>query len=260
MKLKRLSEVSLINQPSDGANVIIEDGGSLGKTTLSGGDDQKWHETSTTQLFSETVTTSTGQFGNEAELAYSSLIDVDTLIVTFNGTKYVCPRINLNGMIAYGGIGANGPDFSEYPFAIARLGVKNMVFVENPGSYTVSASAENTTYTDAFKNGVIANASMVVNFTGSGEGTYTADKTNDDIINAFYKGTLIVGFVLGQSVYDGIPFNIERVNTLGPTPEISFNAVVAKDNGDIYLYRIVSYSDETGDGYELMELLLKQAS
>lgn len=133
--------------------VCIPTGGSGG----GGSDDQKWHETTTTQFFSETVTTSTGEFGNEAELAYSSLIDADTLIVTFNGTEYVCPRINLNGMIAYGGIGADGPDFSEYPFAIARIEDKNMVFVENPGTYTVSASAENTTYTDAFKEGVTAN-------------------------------------------------------------------------------------------------------
>ena len=116
-----------------------------------------WKEEVAKQLFSEAVTTETGQFGNEAELAYSSPIDADTLIVTFNGTKYVCPRINLNGIIAYGGIGAKGPDFSEYPFAVARIEDKNMVFVENSGTYTVSASVENTTYTDAFKIGVNAN-------------------------------------------------------------------------------------------------------
>lgn len=182
--------------------VCIPTGGSGG-----GDDSQKWKEETPTQLFSEAVTTETGRFGNEAELAYSSPIDADTLIVTFNGTKYVCPRINLNGMIAYGGIGAEGTDFSEYPFAIARLGVKNMLFVENPGTYTVSASAEVTGYTDDFATGVntVVNVKRLIN------GVTTLDEASSALASGktmyFISGGHIyyVTYINSNGIVDFVP-------------------------------------------------------
>lgn len=99
---------------------------------------------------------------------------------------------------------------------------------------------------------------MIVNFTPSGEGKYTADKTNNDIINAFHSGIPIIGYILGESSDGGnagIPFSIECVNTDAPTPEISFNALVVI-SGTPWIHRLSSFSGETGDGYEMMEIKL----
>ena len=226
--------------------------------------DAKWHEATTTQLFSETVTTVDQSGVNRATLTYSEGINSDVLIVTFDGVEYTCPK-NTSGPVTYYGASydpsTGGFDFTDFPFGMYSMtdevsgDIINQIATETAGEHTVVVVGETTNYTDAFKNGVKANATMVVNFTVSGEGAYTADKTNADIINAFYNGTHIIGFVLGQNTYAGIPFNIEGVNTLGLTPEISFNAIVVVSN-TAHLYRISSYSDETGDGYELTDIPL----
>lgn len=222
-----------------------------------------WKEESTEELFNESVTTVEESGVISATLDYSGAIVSDPLIVVFDGVEYTCPK-NTSGGDTYYGAGYDPVtgqfDFTDFPFEINSMvdettgDIVNKIATETVGEHTVVASEKNTTYTDAFKNGVIANASMVVNFFGTGEGTYYADWGNDDIINAFYNGTRIVGVIQRQSPCDGILFNLERVNTNLPTPEISFNAVVVINNTDIRLHRLVSYSDATGDGYELQDL------
>ena len=95
---------------------------------------------SSTQLFSETVTTTSGQYGNSASLAYSSAIIVPTLYVTYDGDDYVCPAVEMNGTFSYGGMGEMGPDFTDYPFLITPINESNELFTETAGSHTISAS------------------------------------------------------------------------------------------------------------------------
>lgn len=71
-----------------------------------------------TELFSETVTTEdTGEGYSGADLPYHQ-ISADTITVIYDGTEYVCPRIDVNGDYFYGGGDALGPVFTEYPFCI----------------------------------------------------------------------------------------------------------------------------------------------
>ena len=112
-----------------------------------------------TQLFSETVTTVAGQRGNVGQLAYQSQIDSPSLTVTFDGADYVCDVINMDdGIWAYGGIGATGPDFTDYPFAIMSIvdgdAVDNMVYTETAGSHAISAASETLSVSDSFKSAV----------------------------------------------------------------------------------------------------------
>lgn len=112
-----------------------------------------------TQLFSETVTTVAGQRGNMGQLAYQSQIDSPSLTVTFDGADYVCDVINMDdGIWAYGGIGATGPDFTDYPFAIMSIVdvvTDNMIYTETAGSHTISAASETISVSDNFKGAVM---------------------------------------------------------------------------------------------------------
>lgn len=90
-----------------------------------------------TQLFSETVMTE----NNRGTLVYGSQIDAPTLTVTFDGTDYTCNVNNINESYAYGGVGATGPDFTNYPFALASGPVGNIVYTETTGTHTIAVAA-----------------------------------------------------------------------------------------------------------------------
>lgn len=92
-----------------------------------------------TQLFSETVTAVDQDGMYSATLVYSQLIDADTVTVTFDGTEYVCQRMDLYGEHFYGGFGETGPDFTDYPFAIESNGDTNTVYTETAGSHAIAA-------------------------------------------------------------------------------------------------------------------------
>lgn len=103
--------------------------------------DNGW-EVDSTQLFSETVTTADQDGIIMGMLAYGSQIDAPTLTVTFDGTDYTCDATDVDGSYAYGGIGEEGPDFTDYPFAIlsdVSVGGANFTYTETAGAHAVSA-------------------------------------------------------------------------------------------------------------------------
>lgn len=112
--------------------------------------DNGW-STEDVQLFSETVTTAAGMHGASAKLIYSNIITGDTITVTFNGTVYVCERIESYGHFYYGGLGTQGPDFSQYPFLISTETGNNTIYTENAGTYTVMVTSEQASISNGFK-------------------------------------------------------------------------------------------------------------
>ena len=104
-------------------------------------------ESSSQQLFSETVTTTLDpDYPDDpawGALAYSTLITADTLTVTFDGTDYVCEKLAMPDGNVYGGWGDDGADFTNYPFAIYSsefMGdINNSVATATGGTYTVVA-------------------------------------------------------------------------------------------------------------------------
>ena len=104
---------------------------------VEGGGGETWET-----VFEGSVTTEAGQHGNMATLDYSEIIDADTIKVTFGGVEYECERIDLgNTEYAYGGVGEQGFDFSQYPFVIMSssdsVEVANAIFTETAGTYTL---------------------------------------------------------------------------------------------------------------------------
>jgi len=104
--------------------------------------DRGW-DVETTELFSETVTTADDGSGNNvAVLSYEEPINADTITVTFDGTDYVCGRIDYNGGRFYGGFSTSpvGPDFTSYPFFIMNRANESTLYTETVGEHTVSAA------------------------------------------------------------------------------------------------------------------------
>lgn len=92
-----------------------------------------------TQLFNETVTTSDEGGINYGVLLYASQIESPTIIVTFNGTSYTCDATEEDGVYLYGApFGEQGPDFSDFPFAIESTTEGNNLYTETAGANTLA--------------------------------------------------------------------------------------------------------------------------
>lgn len=113
-----------------------------------------WKTTGEVALFDENVTTVAGNDGNSATLTYAESITADTLKVTFDGVEYTCPKIPLGVGTAYGGVGQEGPDFTDFPFAILSGPTGNRIYTQTAGEHTISITAETVTTTETFKNEV----------------------------------------------------------------------------------------------------------
>ena len=99
---------------------------------------------SSTQLFSETVTIVSGEYGNEGSLTYTEQVSYSTITVVFNNTAYTCNRVLVDGNnYGYGGVdGEWSYDFSVYPFALVFSKADgNIIATETTGTHTVSVSA-----------------------------------------------------------------------------------------------------------------------
>lgn len=93
-----------------------------------------------TQLFSETVTTSDGGGVNYGVLSYASQIDSPTIIVTFDDTSYTCVATEDGENYLYGApLGGQGPDFSDFPFALESTTDGTNLFTETAGTHTIAA-------------------------------------------------------------------------------------------------------------------------
>lgn len=107
-------------------------------------------EISSTQIFSETVTTvESGGMGNMATLAYAgNPTTLGTLTITINGTSYTCEQLSDNEQYLWGA--SNPSDFSEYPFVLLYYNGAWYLITETAGEYTIAASESIATTTANF--------------------------------------------------------------------------------------------------------------
>ena len=109
------------------------------------------------QLFSETVTTSAGEYGNEGALSYGSVVSAGEIVVTFGGTDYTCTAIDMtNGVYGYGGVDSNwNYDFTDFPFALVFSATDgNILATETAGTYSISATALTIETSTEFRDAV----------------------------------------------------------------------------------------------------------
>lgn len=176
-----------------------------------------------TQLFSETVTTVAGQYGNEGQLTYSSLVSSSELPVTFDGVDYQCPLIDVNGYNGYGGVTSEwNYDFSVFPFALVSSSVNgNILGTENAGTHTIAVAAQNIVTSsdfDAAVNSCIPAAPVIE--------CIENETTMNDISGklAFFKR--------GSSTYIIVSAGISC--TVMPEPS-DFTAHFGRDDGLFYI-------------------------
>lgn len=104
-----------------------------------------------TQILSETVTTTLGEFPFAyGTLAYSEQITDSSIIVVFDGTSYTVAR----NEYGYGEAGSSGPVFTNYPFFIISNNGNNAIYTENAGTYTVAVSAIGIAVSENFETAV----------------------------------------------------------------------------------------------------------
>lgn len=208
----------------------------------------KCSEASTT-LTEESVTTTKSDPSAPyawGHFSYSSFIDANTIIVTFNGTEYEASKTESSGGNAYGGIGSSSFDFSEYPFAIMSNSQHgNYLYTETAGTYSVKIEAINVTvdetsvcFEKAVKN--IVNSmpaepsKFIVAFNGSG--TYTASCSLDDVVQAYNSGKVIEGSWVYASEDPNTIF-VYQLELIANNDKAIFSRVVARRNsGQAVIY------------------------
>lgn len=116
-----------------------------------------------TQLFSESVTTEVDPEQPDsppiASLLYTQFINSEQIIVSFDGTNYVCNSISDDPSVsveygAHWSVELQSYDFSEYPFSLYSEEGGNYFTTETAGTYTVAVSTIAIEVSDTFSNAV----------------------------------------------------------------------------------------------------------
>lgn len=165
--------------------------------------DNGW-SVSSTQLFSEGVTT-TGSGVYRATLAYVATAEPpQTLIINFDGTDYTCQN---QGDYMYG---STAEDFSDgIPFAIAFGEGATTLYTETAGTHTISAGAVSVETSNDFSVAVnnCVDSSMIPLLCVDGVTTYdeaqTASNNGRMLYFKLYDDTFII---VGLSQYEDLSF------------------------------------------------------
>lgn len=109
--------------------------------------DNGWGVTTTRETLFDGEVTTNGDPDYPEDPAFGSIqasITAESIVVTFNGTEYVCPAIHYEGAIFYGGLGNNSPDFTNYPFLIGPHSLNptvSNVATPTAGTFTLKIEA-----------------------------------------------------------------------------------------------------------------------
>lgn len=201
----------------------------------------QWKTETSTQLFSETVTTE-GDDGYWADLTYRGVINADTLTIVFDGETYVCPKQEYEGTFYYGATHdgeSDTYDFTEFPFVFCTTPYavysENYVQTVTPGTHTISASATTTTYTEQFVDALEAYS--------AGFPLVSGTTTVDEAVSALESRKLLY-FYFENTNYSHFVTNIDVNNNfaISYTPEAtppSSNYVAKVDFDENHVFHAV---------------------
>ena len=150
------------------------------------------------QLFSETVTTVAGEFGNVAELTYASPITADSIIVTFDGIEYACSSVIIDGdSYGYGGVDSSWTyDFSQYPFAIVSGTSENILATQTAGTHTISMGTASVEVSNNFRHVV----NQCVDTSTMPMLCVSGTTTRDDMVSAMRSGRILCFHPYGSQI------------------------------------------------------------
>ena len=193
--------------------------------------DNGWSVQST-QLFSETGTTVSGEYGNEGNLTYTEQVSYSTIIVVFNNTAYTCNRVLVNeNTYGYGGVDEEwNYDFNTYPFALVFSKENgNIIATGTAGTYTVSVTAKPIETSDDFTNAVKKIVNPIPMRCISGVTTYDemVAATDSGSLLYFYSGSqchFIVSYLNSASptAVNALPAGVSDIETYGFNDDMVF--------------------------------------
>ena len=178
--------------------------------------DNGW-SVSSTQLFSETVTTVAGQLDNSAQLAYTGTDTPNSMTITFDSTDYACPQQSGGGQYWYGA--PNPDDWSTYPFVVLYMSGAWILITETAGEHTVSASSSSLNVSDSFKTAVESciDTSTMPMLCKSGIATFSEmQRASADgrilYFKAYGNESTNTAYITGFTLADGVFFIPEDTN------------------------------------------------
>lgn len=174
------------------------------------------------QVFSETVTTSENDGLISGELTYNGTIKAETIIVVFDSVEYTCRRIDAFGQYFYGGFSEEGPEFSEYPFALASGDAEiaiNMIYTSTAGTHTVSVFAQGVEVGAYFIKAVEAAAPIlkVIQNQTTWQEVFDAIEAGKFVTYTFYNGenNINLGYVIHAYVTSRMDYFVEYLYISG---------------------------------------------
>lgn len=211
-------------------------------------------------LTDESVTTVNNNDYRDGALVYSECITADTIKVTFDGTEYICENVStIEGQYEYGAPynGSTGNfDWSEYPFNIVSTifddTVNNTITTETSGTYQVKIEALSTitTTTPCFVNAVRAAQVMpitkfVVTFEKQGANAYVANRTYEQVRNAYENGIVVEGAYKVSADGEILTYvcTLAEINNSG----LTFIGNFFVTNNSINAYQFSLYDNNTVD-------------
>lgn len=175
---------------ADNGDVLTVVNGQWDKAEPSGGDSGYECTSTDTTLTEETVTTTAGM---EQALQYSTKITADPLIVTYDGTEYVCPRTMSSGDAYYGDF----QSMTAFPFGLLCWGSSTFIKTATGGSHTVklASRSESVTTTECFKKAVKSVAGGLEHiFDGVADGSLRGNLTTAESTSySLGKGAVTLG-------------------------------------------------------------------
>lgn len=211
---------------------------------------------STSLIFEETVTTEVDaeSSGSMAigTFAYAEPIDADELVVTFNGTEYICPKKGGSYMVSYGATpSADSMDFSEYPFSILlsqdlQGSRTTLLMTAQAGTYSVKGESHTETIetTPCFDKAVTHFTSpLLIKYSSTGSAGYYFDKTAQEVQEAVNEGRMVMLAVNGRvdrlPIRHYYPLKDMEMDALGAEPSrFGFsgnNLLVEESTGRLYM-------------------------
>lgn len=181
-------------------------------------------------LFDGTVTTSESSGHNTGNISTESAIAADTIIVTFNGTRYECPNISGSGGYEYGAVYGEVMDFSIFPFNIYAGNDSVEVITENAGTYPlkIEATGKTVDISDDFKEAVAESVGAKILRCIEGTTNIT------DVQNFFNNGGIV--YFTAPDTAGGTDKHLYFINTPGNPCTIfpestTLTAIFSRDDG-----------------------------
>lgn len=176
-----------------------------------------------------------------ALLSYSTPIDDNEIIVTFDGNTYTLQKKSMgDDGDYYGDFSEDAPDYTKCPFIVFASAEGNAVYTETEGAHSIKIEAvqETVETTPCFEKAVKSITDpMTINIARvEDRGTIYFDKKFDEVLNAYLNGRNCILNYYHEEIPSPLAgyFLVTRINI--DSHEVVTTRQMLKKSDDGYLY------------------------